>query len=405
MGGFIHHTVDSQAIGQLEFRHGEHGVIVKHAVRGALEVTQRLQAQLERAHVLAFHAQLQGAEDLVIGAQRVRREQHLAGRRTNHAVSAQAVLGLEGLDRRAHGRREGAVQRAGVIIQLLEALLGVLHVVTGHAQAQRAGGDAVLRAVVLVLHGRRGHDRPAGTAQQVAVFVKVGFQLFQGLLTGLAVHTQLLAALEIPHGRVGAGAKAAVHLADLVAQCQQRPLERPHAVALVAVLDGGVHAAEQALANGGLLRAAGIASVAGVSALIAGAAVNVDAGHGFQPAKGHRASHAIHRQAVGLLEIAHRRLGAAAVHAIQRFLIKSQLRQRLLQCFDLIAPLIIPQRQRLRTAQQQRHRQRQNRSATDVFHHMDHPPGMHPPHWREFISIHYNTLSSFCKRSLTSCYN
>ena len=261
-----HAAVDGQAILLLEETHGGHNDAAVYAVDLAGVETLSLQDGLHFLDVLDLGGFLiAGAQDGagahigrlvgvllgngVVGIQLGQRQG------ADRAVHLQAVGALEGLYRSNGARAIDAVDFAGVVAVVLEALLDVLVF----------GGVGIL-----LVDGRLD-----GGAALHAV---------QGILANLAVDGQLVVLLERLHRGDGSGAVFAIDLAIVIAQIAQQGLHH---------LDGG----------GIIVGFIGLeGSGNGVAAL--------EHSHGLG------ADLAVHSQAVIALEIAHGSGGGGVVAAV-----------------------------------------------------------------------------------------
>ena len=327
-----------------------------HAVRLARQVAQRNQLRLHALHVVALHAQRQLALAHAVGLRRFLRadcafgEEALAGVCAQHAVSGQAVLLLEGKNRRLRRCAVLPVGDAGQVAQRRQTVLRVQHILPTHALAERAGRDAI--GDVVQIRGGLGRNHRLG---DVAIAVEVAFQLDERVLARLAVHRQPGRLLE-RHDRLERGLpEHTVHLGDGEAQVLQCLLQYPHARAAGRVLQFAVIALEQPRRG----RRGGRRI-----------AVNVNARLLFQQSDRRGTGDTVHRQAVRLLERAHRRLRAAAEAAVHRAGVVAQLRQGLLQAAHTVALVVLLQFQGCRAAcDDQRQHQHQRQHTHDALFH------------------------------------
>ena len=144
-------AVGGQAVLLLEGLDGRHVIGLAGAVRIGGVVAQLGQTVLQAGHLGIRHAQGDlhhvilgdgrigghgsgrgnrrgGGSRLLVEGQRAVAEQQLIGAAARHAVSIQAVLGLEGLQRSHAAGAELAIHRTGVVAQILQPLLHQLRV-------------------------------------------------------------------------------------------------------------------------------------------------------------------------------------------------------------------------------------------------------------------------------------
>ena len=323
----------------MEGVHRLEGITAKIAVCQAGEVAQVDQPLLHISDLRAGHAFLQGGEGIhrtpgnrARGGDRRHAVQTGLGVIARHAVGLQAVLLLEGLDGRHIVRLAHAVGIRVVIAQgrqaLLQAdhrlaayaLLDQHHIVLGHGRVaglRRGRTD-----------GNGGHRRRRGSGQLPLGQRVIAEQHLAGGRACRAIIIQAVLPLEFPQRGHAALPEQAVRLAGQVAQLLEALLHQGSVGALAALL----HRALRKLEGG---------RGGGLSSGLWGGGGRGGQGVGAQQAVLRiAAAHAVHGQAVLLLERLHRVTGGGIVYAGDFPVIIAQLLQPGLHGAHLLAPVI-----------------------------------------------------------------
>ena len=232
---------------------------------------------------------------------RAGRHQFAQGSCVGNAVDRQLIGTLEFADRSERTVAVVAVQRIGVIAQLLQFVLQSLDLGALIALLEGLGGVQFHRRIALGSHG------------------VIRIQLFKGAFTADAVSSQTVLLLEFLHSGHSAVAVIAVAAAAVVAQFLQTLLDLLDRIALGALLQGTVIL--------GLF----------LGFFLLGLIVGADGRGSIQLLQGSSTGNAVLGQAVLLLEGLYRLNRTVAVAAVNAVLIVAQLLQALLQLLDLAA--------------------------------------------------------------------
>ena len=293
------YAVIVQAVELLEGDDRRHGDGTVGAV-GADVIAQVLEGLLQLFHLRALVAGLQldigaGRAGGAGGAGRTRRhgragEQRGIGALARQPVHLEAVIFLKSGGRGNGAAAVDAVDAAGIVAQLLEALLDGDDIIARIAPAQRARQA-----------GRGGTGRGAGP---VCFLIKK----LQSFGTCKTIGLQAVIFLKGNHRALRACAEAAVHAVGVVAQLDQGGLQLRHAAAAVAVLEG-----------------VGIGGHRYGDRAIPAIRFPVKHGQGFG------ARLAVHFQPSGGLIRLHGRFRAAAKFPVRSIGVEAQFQKRLLQ--------------------------------------------------------------------------